>query len=83
MLVDEVKCRRMIPYVRIVVVVDLYWITKEQLNLTLVPNRVLYYHISKKKLSKEVDPKYVRAKSDKKKDRKVKLSPDFENKEVR
>lgn len=36
--------------------------TKEQLNLTLVPNRVLYYHISKKKVSKEVDPKYVRAK---------------------
>ncbi|EUR49189.1 hypothetical protein PFBG_06140 [Plasmodium falciparum 7G8] len=36
--------------------------TKEQLNLTLVPNRVAYYHISKKKVSKEVHPKYVRAK---------------------
>ncbi|KNC35940.1 hypothetical protein PFLG_01197 [Plasmodium falciparum RAJ116] len=36
--------------------------TKEQLNLTLVPNRVAYYHLSKKKVSKEVDAKYVRAK---------------------
>ncbi|EWC89218.1 hypothetical protein PFNF54_01987 [Plasmodium falciparum NF54] len=35
--------------------------TKEQLNLTLVPNRVVYYHLSKKKVSKEVDVKYVRA----------------------
>ncbi|KNC35135.1 hypothetical protein PFLG_00151 [Plasmodium falciparum RAJ116] len=36
--------------------------TKEQLNLTLVPNRVLYYHISKKKVSKEVDYKYEKPK---------------------
>ncbi|ETW48860.1 hypothetical protein PFMALIP_03098 [Plasmodium falciparum MaliPS096_E11] len=62
MILDEVKCRRMATYVRIVVVVDLNWTTKEQLNLTLVPNRVPYYHISKKKVIEEVDLKYVRAK---------------------